>query len=148
MDAAILKLDRDRKLVNADITWTHPVDLKSVEPVKKHVNKCEQRIIPELNGIIVLKLRHEWRTTVSVWSRRNPTRGRWFKMAHILTLKRNYNQRQSRERSYDVRAFQFSPSRLRIWLPVQPQWRPSCNLDYFPISWYQVYFVIIIVTFF
>jgi len=38
--AAILKLDSDRKLLNADIT------------VQKHVNKCEQRIIPELNGII------------------------------------------------------------------------------------------------
>jgi len=25
----------------------------SVEPIQKHVNKCEQRIIPELIGIIV-----------------------------------------------------------------------------------------------
>ena len=49
MGAAILKLDSDRKLLNADITWAYPVDLKSVEPVQKHVNKCEQRIIPELN---------------------------------------------------------------------------------------------------
>ena len=59
MGGAILKLDRDRKLLNADITSVYPVDLKSVEPVQKHVNKCEQRIIPELNGIILLKLRHE-----------------------------------------------------------------------------------------
>jgi len=44
---AILKLDRDRNLLNADITWTYPVDPKSVEPVQKHLNKCQQRIIPE-----------------------------------------------------------------------------------------------------
>jgi len=59
MGAAILKLDRYRKLLNADVTSAYPVDLKSVELVQKHVNKCEQRIIPELNGIILLKLRHE-----------------------------------------------------------------------------------------
>jgi hypothetical protein len=34
-------------------------EYKSVEPIQKHVNKCEQRIIPELNGIILLKLHHE-----------------------------------------------------------------------------------------
>ena len=56
---AILKLDRDRKLLNADVTWTHQFDPKSVEPVQKYVNKCEQRIIPEHNAIILLKLRHE-----------------------------------------------------------------------------------------
>jgi len=67
----------------------------------------EQRIIPELNSIIYLKLRHEWYTTISVWARRNLTRGKWFKLAHKLMLKRNYNPRQSRERPYDVRAFQF-----------------------------------------
>ena len=54
MGTAILKLDSDWKLLNVDVTWMHPVDLKSVEPVQKHVNKCEQRIIPELNGIILL----------------------------------------------------------------------------------------------
>jgi len=32
----------------------------------------------------------------------------------------NYNSLQSRERRCDVSAFQFSPSRLRMWLPVQP----------------------------
>ena len=32
----------------------------------------------------------------------------------ILTLNRNYNPCQSRERPCDVRAFQFYPSRLRI----------------------------------
>ena len=62
-----------RKLPNADVTLAYPVDLKSVEPVQKHVNKCEQIIIPELNGIILLKLRHEWYTTISVWTRRNLT---------------------------------------------------------------------------
>ena len=36
-----------------DVTWAYPVDLKSVKPVQKHVNKCEQRIIPELNVIPV-----------------------------------------------------------------------------------------------
>ena len=44
----------------------------------------------------------------------NLTRGRWLKMAQKLMLKRNYNPHQSRERLYDVRAFQLSPSRLRI----------------------------------
>jgi len=59
VEAAILKLDRDRKLLIADVTTAFPVDMKSVGPVQKHVNKCGQRIIPELNGIILLKLRHE-----------------------------------------------------------------------------------------
>jgi len=44
------------KLLNADVTSAYLVDLKSVEPIQKHVNKCEQRIITELNGIISLKL--------------------------------------------------------------------------------------------
>jgi len=114
MGATILKLDRYRKLLNADVTLSYPVNLKSVEPVQKHVNKCEQRVIPELNGIILLKLHHEWHTTISVWASRNLTRGRWFKMAQKLMLKMNYNPRQSRERRCDTRAFQFSPSRLRI----------------------------------
>jgi len=30
-------------------------------------------------------------TTISVWARKNLTRGRWFKMAQILMPKRNYN---------------------------------------------------------
>jgi len=124
VSAAILKLEGEEKLVNAEVCRAR----------KKHVNKCEQRIIPELNGIILLKLRHEWYTTISVWARRNLTTERWFKMSQILTLKINYNPRQYRERPCDVRAFQFSPSRLRIWLPVQPSWRPSSNLDYFPMS--------------
>ena len=47
-------LDRDRKFLNTDVTSTHSVDLKSVEPVQKHVDKCEQRIIPEHNAIILL----------------------------------------------------------------------------------------------
>jgi len=134
--AAILNLDRDWKLLNADITWAYPypVDLKSAESIQKHVNKCEQRIDPELNGIILLKLYHEWHTTISVWARKNLTRGGWFKIAQKLMLWRNYNPCQSRECRCDVRAFEFSPCRLRIWLPVQPQWWPSSNLDYFPIS--------------
>jgi len=84
----------------------YPVDLKSVEPVQKHVDKCEKRIIPELNGIILLKLLHGWHTTISVWARRNLTRRRWFKMAQILMLKRNYNPRQS------ISVFSFPPSNL------------------------------------
>jgi len=59
---AILKLDRDRKVLNANVTWTQQFDQKSVEPVQKHVNKCEQRIIPEQNAIILLKLHHEIHT--------------------------------------------------------------------------------------
>ena len=59
MGTDILKLDKNRKLLNADVTSAYPVELKSVEPIQKHVNKCEQRTIPELNGIILLKLRPE-----------------------------------------------------------------------------------------
>ena len=70
MGAAILKLDRDRKLLNADVTSAYPVDLKSEEFVQKHVEKCKQRTISELNGIILLKLRYEWHTTLSVWARK------------------------------------------------------------------------------
>ena len=58
--------------------------MKYVEPVQKHVNKCEQRIIPENDPIILLKLHHECHTAISVWARRNLRRGRWFKMAEIL----------------------------------------------------------------
>jgi len=39
MGAIIMKLDRDRNLMNADITWTQQFDRKSVEPVQKHVYK-------------------------------------------------------------------------------------------------------------
>jgi len=52
--AAILKLDRDRKLLNAEVTSMHPVDLMSVELKQKHLNKCEQRIIPEHNTTVLL----------------------------------------------------------------------------------------------
>jgi len=31
---------RPEAAVNADVTSAYPVDLKSVEPVQKHVNKC------------------------------------------------------------------------------------------------------------
>jgi len=140
--AAILKLDRDRKLLNADVTWAYPVYLKSVEPVQKHVNKREQRIIPELNGIILLKLRHEWYTTISIWARRNLTRARCFKMAQILTLKINYNLHQSRECLCDARAFQFLlplPFGCRCNGGPPLIWIISLYL------WYQVYFVVIIV---
>jgi len=57
--AAILMLDKDRKLLNADVTSTQQFDRKSVERLQKHVNKCEQRIIPEQTAIILLNLRHE-----------------------------------------------------------------------------------------
>jgi len=59
MRATILKLDRDQKLLNADVTSTQQFDPKSVEPVQKHVDKCEQRIIPEYKAFILLKLCHE-----------------------------------------------------------------------------------------
>ena len=35
-------------------------------------------------------------TAIWVWATRNLTRGRWFKMAQKLTLKRNYNLHRSR----------------------------------------------------
>ena len=82
---------------------------KSVEPVQKHVNKCEQRIIPEQNAIILLK----WHTSISVWTQRKLRRG--LKMAQILMLKSNYNPCQSRECSYDVKSiwvFSIPPSNL------------------------------------
>jgi len=130
-----------------NVTSAYSVDLKSVEPVQKHENKCEQRIIPDLNDIILLKLRHEWHTTISIWARRKLKRGRWFKMAQKLTLRRNYNPRYSIARQCDVRAFSFSfpPSNLTSGAAVTAAppvfWIISLYL------WYQVYFVIIIVEF-
>jgi len=41
------------------ITSTHPVDLKSVEPIQKYVNNCEQRIVPENNATALLKSCHQ-----------------------------------------------------------------------------------------
>jgi len=105
--ATNLELDRYRKLLNAYVTWTQQFDRKYVEPVQKHVNKCQQRIIPEQNAIILLMLRHEWHITMLFGPGRNLRRGRWFKMAQILTFKINYNQRLPRK-SYDVRAFRCS----------------------------------------
>jgi len=104
MCANIWKLDRYRKLLNADMTSAYPVRLKSVEPIQKHVNKCGQRIIPELNGIVLLKLCHEWK----------------IQNGSEIKLKRNYNPCQSRKCGCDVGTFHFFPSQLRIWLPVQP----------------------------
>ena len=40
--------------------------------------------------------------------------GNLLKLAEILTFMSNYNPRQSREGLYDVRAFKFSHSRIRI----------------------------------
>ena len=147
MGAAILKQDRDRKLLNADVTWVYPVDLKSVEPVQKHVNKCEQRIIPELNGIILLKLRHEWYTTTSVLTRRNLTRGRWLRMAQKLMLKRHYNPRQSRERPCDVGTFQFLLPAFEYGFRCSRNGGPPVIWIISLYLWYRVYFVIIIVEF-
>ena len=80
MGADILKLDRDRKLLNDDVTWAQQFDRKSVEFAQKHVNKCEQSIIPEYNANILLKLGHEWHAVLSVWAGRNLRRGRWFRL--------------------------------------------------------------------
>jgi len=145
MGAAILKLDRDRKLLNPDVTSTYPVDIKSVEPVQNHVNKCEERIIPELNGIILLKITSWIIYNHISLSQKKPGKRKMIQMAQILTLNRNCNLRQSRERSCDVRAFQFfffPPSNLASGAAVM------ALLQYWSISlclWYQVYFVIIIV---
>ena len=144
MGATNLKLDRDRKLMNADVTWAYLVDLKSV---RKHVNKCEQRIIPELNGIIMLKLRYEWHTTISVWNTRNLRRGRWFKMALKLTLKRNYNPCQYRDADMMSEHFSFLLPAFESDFQCS---RNGCPPVIWIISlylWYQVYFVIIIVEF-
>ena len=53
-------------------------------------------------------------------SQKEPGKRKMFKMVQKLKLKRNHNPHQSRECRCDVRAFNFSPSRLRIWLPMQP----------------------------
>jgi len=50
---------------------------------------------------------------------KEPQKRKMIQNGEILTLKSNYNPCQYREGSYDVRAFEFSPSHLRIWLPVQ-----------------------------
>jgi len=135
MGAAILKLDRDWKLLNADVTWTQQFDLKSVEPVQKHVNKHEWRIIREQNTIILLNLCHEWHTTI-----KNLRRGRWFKMAEILTLKSNYNPHQSEHLSFLLPAFESGFRRSCNGGPPKI-WIISLYL------WYHVYLTIIIVEF-
>ena len=66
MGIAILKLHRYLKLLNGDVSWSQQFDQKSVEPVQKHVNKCEQRIIPEHNAFNLLKLCHEWHNHISL----------------------------------------------------------------------------------
>ena len=53
MGAAILKLDRDQK--SQKFTSMHPDDLKYVQRIQKHVNKCEQRDIPGHNATALLK---------------------------------------------------------------------------------------------
>ena len=143
MGAAILKLDRDRKFMNADITWAYPVDLNYVEPVQKHVNKCEQRIIPELNDIILLKLCHEWYTTILVWARRNLTREDDSKWLSIETVFR-----------VTLENVHVTSGHFSLLLPAfESGFRCSCN-GCTPVIWiislylwYQVYFVIIIVEF-
>jgi len=130
--------------------WRHlsvSVDQKSVEPVQKHVNKCEQRIIPELNDIILLKLDHEWYTTISVWAWRNLTIGRWFKMAQKLMLQRNYNPHQSGEHPCDVGAFQFLLPAFESGFWCSRNGGPPVIWIISLYLWYQVYFVIIIVEF-
>ena len=114
MGTTILKLDNDRKLLNAAITLTHPVDLNSVEPIQKSVKITSWMTY---NHISLSQKEHD---------------KKMIQMAQVLMLRRNYNPRQSRYHRCDVGAFQFSPSRLRIWLPVQTWWWPSSNLDYFP----------------
>ena len=39
------------ELLNDDVTLTQQFDRKSVQPVQKHVNKREQRVIPEQNAV-------------------------------------------------------------------------------------------------
>jgi len=98
--------------------WRHFSVSRWPEVCRARTEACKQvwakNQEPELNGIILLKLHHEWYTIISVWAGRNLTRGRWFKMAQKLTLKRNYNPHQSRYIPCDVKAFDFSfpPSNL------------------------------------
>jgi len=112
---------------------------------QKHVNKCELRIIPELNGIILLKLRHEWYTTISIWAGRNLTRGSWFKMAQKLMLKRNYNPRQSRERRVTSEHFTFLLPAFESDFRCSRNGGPPIIMIIFLYLLYQVYFVIIII---
>jgi hypothetical protein len=55
-----------RRIPEAPECWRH-FSVSGWPEVQKHVNKCEQKIIPELYGIILLKLHHEWHTTISIW---------------------------------------------------------------------------------
>jgi len=92
----------------------------------------------------LLKVRHEWHTTISFWARRHLTRGRWLKMAQILTLKRNYNPRQSGERRCDVRAFQFLLPAFESGFRCSRNGGPPLIWIISLYLWYRVYFVIII----
>jgi len=64
--AAIFKLDKDRKLLNADMTWTHQFNQKSAESTQKHINKCYPGIIPEQNAC--------WRWIWLFWKNHNRLR--------------------------------------------------------------------------
>ena len=86
------------------------------------------RIIPEHNYLVKIT---SWMTYNHIsLSRKEPDKRKMIKNGSDI----NHSPRQSRERSCDVRALEFSTSPLQIWLPMQPYWRPSSNLDYFPIS--------------
>ena len=78
----------------------------------------------------------------------------WFKcemyittsrMAEIITLRSNYNQRQSRECSYDVRAFEFPLPLFESGFRCSRNGGPPVVWIISLYLWYQVYFVIFIV---
>jgi len=60
VSAVILKLDRDRNLLNADVPWTQQFDWKSLEPVHKHEHKYEPRIIHEVSEKYTLNDKISW----------------------------------------------------------------------------------------
>jgi len=144
MAAAILKLDRYWKLLNSDITWMHLVDLKSVEPVQKHVNKCEQRIIPEHNAIILLKVYKQPYQFEPERTLQEEDDSKWLRNKHsretIIRISLEGTCMTSEHFSFLLSAFE---SGFRYSHNGSPPviWIISLYL------WYQVYFVIIILEF-
>jgi len=111
-----------RQKPEAPECWHHLTISSSPEICRASTKACKQvraKSYSRTKRHYLVKIKWWIYTTISVWAKRTLTRGRWIKIAQKFMLQKNYNPRQSREHPCDVRAFQFSPSCLRIWLLVQ-----------------------------
>jgi len=109
-----------RQRLEAPEFWHHLNTAVWLEVWRAHTKACKQvwaKNFSRTKQNYLVKIM-SWMT---YWARSNLRRGKWFEMAAILMLKSTYNLCQSRQGSYDFRAFQFSPCHFRIRLPVALQ---------------------------